>query len=292
MQSINSAVTKVFDVVLWPLERLGGGVALVLVSGLFGVLALIAFKHLSRQKAIKSAKDKIKGHLIEIRIWQDDLRIVGRAIGKVMARNAQYLGLNLLPFVPLAIPFAFVAAQLVVRYSFAPIPVTPVVQAAPSFLAGSGTTIEIALTPAHAAHVGGLTIHYPEGLEPVSPLVRVPSEGRAFQEFVAARPGRYDIELLLGDGPSGHRRASKIVYAGNVSGRTMQPERGRGLSGALLWPAEPAFGSDSPFERVAFRYPDADLGWLPGGPGGVLIVFLASSILFGILAIKPLRVQI
>ena len=75
---------------------------------------------MSAQRRIKAAKNKIKGHLIEIRIYQDDLAIVGRAIVKVLLRNFQYLGLNLLPFVPLSIPFVIVLAQLVVRYGYAP----------------------------------------------------------------------------------------------------------------------------------------------------------------------------
>ena len=60
----------------------------------------------------------------------------------------------------------------------------------------------------------------------------------------------------------------------------------------MLWPAEERFGADSPLERVAFIYPDSDLGWLPGGPGGVLIIFVLASMLFGFIALKPLGVKI
>lgn len=293
MTLISRGVTVLFDVLLWPLDRLGKAPALIIGGGVFGVLALLAFKRLSRQQSIKAAKDKIKAHLIEIRIYQDDLRIVGRAIGKVLARNAQYLGFNLLPFVPLAIPFTFVIAQFVVRYAFAPVPVSaPVAAPTTAFLAGSGTTIEVDLEPGSAQCVTSMSIHYPDGLEAVSPLVRVPSEGRAFQEVVASRAGKYAIDVTLNDAAGETRSASKLLYAGNVAGRTMQPEVGRGVGDAVLWPAEPAFASDSPFARIAFRYPDSDLGWLPSGPGGVLIVFIASSIVFGLLAIKPLRIQI
>jgi hypothetical protein len=45
-------------------------------------------------------------------------------------------------------------------------------------------------------------------------------------------------------------------------------------------------------ERVAFLYPDSDLGWMPGGPTGVLIIFLVASMLFGFIALKPLGVKI
>jgi hypothetical protein len=60
----------------------------------------------------------------------------------------------------------------------------------------------------------------------------------------------------------------------------------------MLWPAEPRYAPSSPLERVAFLYPDSDLGWLPGGPVGVLIVFLVASMLFGFIALKPLGVKI
>lgn len=285
MNTLNHGITAVFDALLWPLDVLGRGPALVIASGIFGVLALLSFKYISPQRAIKAAKDRIKAHLLEIRIYQDDLRLVSRAIGKVLVCNARYLGLNLLPFVPLAIPFTFVLAQFVVRYGFDPVPVHA---AEARLLAGQGTTISIDLKHDAASQVAGLTIGYSEGVRPVSPLVRVPSEGRAFQEVVVSRDGEHSIELSFRDG----RRETKRIVAGDVEVRAMQPERGSGLVAALLWPAEDTFAPDSPVERISFAYPDSDLGWLPGGTSGVLIVFLISSMLFGALAIKPLRVQI
>jgi hypothetical protein len=44
--------------------------------------------------------------------------------------------------------------------------------------------------------------------------------------------------------------------------------------------------------RIRHAQPDADLGWLPGGPGGIVLSFLVLSMLAGALAIKPLKVQI
>lgn len=285
MNAVNRAVTAFFDAALWPFERLGVAWALILVSGIFGVLALFLFKHVSAQRRIKYVKDRIKGHLIEIRIWQDDLAIVGRSTLKVMGRNLQYLGLNLLPFVPLSIPFAFVLAQLVVRYGYRPLDL----HATPSaMLAGEGTTLEIALADDVAARASEIVVTLPAGLEAVSPLVRVPSEGRAFQELVVRRSGEYEVVVEI----PGLGRATKIVAAGDVAPRTIQPLRGDGFFDALLWPAEPRFESGSPFARVAVTYPDRDLGWLPGGPGGIVITFLVASMVFGALAIKPLKVTI
>jgi hypothetical protein len=285
MNALNRAATATFDVLLWPLERLGPAWSLVIASGVFGVLALLLFKHVSAQKRIRATKDKIKGHLIEIRIWQDDLGIVGRATGKVLLRNAQYLGLNLLPFVPLSIPFVFVLAQLVVRYGYEPLRLT---EPRTELLAGAGTTLEIRLADASAARVAELVVRVPEGLEAVSPLVRLPSEGRAFQEFVARTSGEHALVVEI----PGLAAETKLVAAGDAAPRTLQPLRGSSFLDAWLWPAEPAFDSGSPFAAISFAYPDRDLGWLPGGPGGIVLTFLLASMLFGALAIKPLKVAI
>jgi len=285
MDALNRAITAAFDVLLWPLERLGDAWALVLASGVFGVLALFVFKHVSAQRRIRAVKGRIKGHLIEIRIWQDDLRVVASATGKVLLRNLQYLGLNLLPFVPLSIPFVFVLAQLVVRYAYAPMPLH---ETRTALLAGEGTTLAIELAPGVAARATDVEVRLPAGLEAVSPLVRVPSEGRAFQEFVARADGVYEIEVAI----PGLGAETKRVAAGRAEPRTLQPERGAGFLSALLWPAEPSIPAESPFRRVALEYPERDLAWLPGGPGGIVITFLIASMLFGALAIKPLKVAI
>jgi hypothetical protein len=284
MNALNHAVTAIFDVLLTPLELLGRMPALVIVSGIFGIVALVVFKHISYQRGIKAVKDKIKAHVIEIRIYQDDLFIVGRAILKVLLRNLQYLALNFGPFVPLSIPFVFVLAQLVTRYGFAPIPVHAATE---QVMPGKGTLIEVELVRDRADLVRSLAIEYPAGLEPLSPLVRIPAEGRAFQEIVATSPGVHEFELVLGDGT----RAKKSLVAGEPV-RSMQPERGRGFLATILWPAEDSFAGASPFERVSFAYPDSNLGWFPGGPTGVLIVFLVASMAFGLIVMKPLGIEI
>jgi hypothetical protein len=277
MDALNRAVSAAFDALLWPLERLGVPLALLGASAVFGVLALWLFKHVSAQRRIRTVKDRIAGHLIEIRIWQDDLGIVGRATGKVLLRNLQYLGLNLLPFVPLSIPFVLVLAQLVVRYAWSPLP-----------LGGQGVTLVVELAPADASRAQDLVVRWPEGLEPVSPLVRVPSEGRAFQSFRALASGEWQIELELGGRPA----ETKAVAAGDAAPRALQPERGRGFLHALLWPAEPTFDGGSAFRSVSIAYPERDLGWLPGGAGGIVLTFLVASMLAGALAIRPLGVTI
>ncbi len=283
MNALNGLANALFDLLCKPVASLGWLTVLILLSGLFGVLALIAFKHLSFQRRIKAAKDLVKAHMIEIRLYQDDLRIVGRAIGKVLWRNGQYFALNLVPLVPLALPFTIVAAQLVTRFGFEAAAVHAPGEA---LLAGQGTTLAIELQRDESGRIRELEVRYPAGLEAISPLVRIPETGKAFQEFVARAPGCYTIELALGG-----EVQTKTFCAGR-SAPQMQPERGRGFVSALLYPAESTLPPSSAFERLSFRYPEREFDWLPDGPTGVLLFFLVVSMLFGLALMKPLHVQI
>ncbi|MDG1050377.1 MAG: hypothetical protein P8M11_16455 [Planctomycetota bacterium] len=282
MNATNRAVTSFFDLVLTPLEAVSDEFALLFVSGLFGVLALWIFKHISWQAGIKGTKDKIKGHLIEIRIYQDDLVTVGKAIAKVLFRNLQYLVLNFGPFVPLAIPFALVAAQMVVRYGFEPVPIQ---QPGVERLAGDGLTLEVM---GDRDAIGDLQITFPEGLAAVSPVALIPRQGRAFVEFIAEQPGEYKIVLTTG----GQSIEKTIVAGDEASVRSLQPERVSSALEAILWPAEDTL-SGTGLEKISFVYPESDLGWLPlSGPLGVLAAFVLASMVVGFVFLKPLGVQI
>ncbi len=288
MNAVNRIATSIFDVLLTPFELLGSEWALILVSGIIGILALICFKFISWQKGIKAAKDKIKGNMIAIRIYQDDLGIVGKSVGNVLLRNFQYIGLNFGPIVPLCIPFALVLAQFVVRYGFDPLPVVETEEEVAGLLPGQGTLIDVTMREGAESQVLGLELRLPPWIRAISPLARSEGEGLASIEVVAVGAGQGEIEVLIDGKPVG----TKEIVAGTEPTRVMQPERVSSFWSSWLWPAEDTFAAESPVAHVKFEYPDSELGFLPGGVGGVILVFLVASLLFGVLVLKPLNIQI
>ncbi|QDU65840.1 hypothetical protein [Engelhardtia mirabilis] len=288
MDLINGTMTSIFDVLMSVFGLAGPTVALILISGVFGILALICFKYISWQGGIKGTKDKIKGGMIAIRLYQNDLGIVAKSVATVLGRNFQYLGLNFGPIFPLLVPFTLVAAQLVVRFGFDPVPLTDMTQG--QHLAGQGTVLEVAMAEGDEARVADLEIELPATLQATSKLVRVPSEGRAWIEFVAIESGVEDILIRVGD-----TELTKQIVTGDAERpAVMQPERVGGFFAAWLWPAEKTT-SGTPVEHIKFTYPDRTLPWmglLPGGAMGVLTIFLIASMLFGVLILKPLGIQI
>ena len=287
MNTIHHVTTAIMDAVLTPFEMLGDELALILVSGIFGVLALLLFKQISWQGGIKATKDKIKGHMIAIRIYQNDLGIVFKSVMKVLFRNTQYLGLNFGPILPLFVPFMLIASQLVVRYAFAPLPVVAESESA-SRLPGRGTMIEVHMKKGREADVRRLSLRMPANFQTLSPLVTNSLDGVALQEVVARASGAGEIELLVDGNPVG----TKAIAAGDDVPRHMQPERVSSFWSSWLWPAEPTFPAESPIGSVTFQYPDRDLRMLPGGAFGILLTFFLASIVFGIAILKPLNIQI
>jgi hypothetical protein len=287
MNLVNRAMTGLFDVVMTPFELLGVELALVLVSGLVGIVCLIIFKYISWQAGIKGVKNKIKGNMIAIRIYQDDLWIVFKSVTSVFLRNFQYLGLNFGPILPLLIPFVLVLSQFVVRYAYDPIEVVPEDQVE-ELLSGQGTMLQVELKREHAHRASELAFVLPEGVRAITPIVRAPSDGLAFVEVVAVEPVQSEIQIEL----AGEVIAQKDFVAGDEPTRRMQPRRVSSFWASWLLPAEDAFGADSPVATIEFKYPDRDFAYLPGGEIGIVLVFFVASILFGVLVLKPLKIQI
>lgn len=288
MDALNGFCNWLFNLLLAPFDELfgyGALITIIVVSMVFMPLSMLFFKRFSSQKGIAAAKGKIKGHMIEIRIYQDDLFVVLRAVGKVMYYNVKYLFLNFAPFVPLSIPFVIVAAQLVVRFGFGPIPVEE--RDLSMLKAGQGVVISVAMADGHEADAAELELVLPDTLTAVSPLVRSSADGVAFQEVVATAAGAADLTLRVGD-----ETQTKRIVTGSDPERLMQPERVSSFWSAWLWPAEDTFGSDSAFASVAFEYPNRELNGMPDGAGGVFLMFLIVAFAIGGLAIKVFDIQI
>ena len=285
MDLINGLANGLFDILLRPLEGLGALVTLTVVSLVFMPLSMLFFKRFSSQKGITAAKGKIKGHMIEIRIYQDDLLVVMTAIGKVLWYNLKYLFLNFAPFVPLSVPFVIVVAQLVVRFGFAPIPVEE--RHLDDLIPGQGVMIEVEFAQGSEAKAAELELGLPEGLAALSPLVRNAADGVAFQEVVAVADGAWDVQLNVGG-----ETETKRVVTGETTERSMQPFRVGGFWDQWLWPAEPTFSAASGLATVAVAYPDRSLAWMMDGAGGVFIMFVIVAFIIGGAAIKVFDIQI
>jgi len=91
------------------------------LSVLTALLVLLVYKYLSSQEAIKKAKDRSKAHILEIRLFQDDPVLMGRAVRAVLATNLTYLRLNMKPFLIVFVPLFLLLVQMETRFGYRPL---------------------------------------------------------------------------------------------------------------------------------------------------------------------------
>jgi hypothetical protein len=82
------------------------------ISVVIGLLMVIVFRYTSDQKAIGRAKDRLKAHLLAVRLFQDQLPVVVRAYGRILRGTGSYLRLAFTPFLIAILPITFLIVQL------------------------------------------------------------------------------------------------------------------------------------------------------------------------------------
>lgn len=285
MDFVNGITSKAYALMMGAIGWMGWFGALVFVSAVFGIVALLIFKRISFQGGIKSVKDKIKGAIIEIRLYQNDLGIVIKAVLRVLGRNFQYLGLNFGPILPLLVPFAFLAAQLITWFAFVPIPVWT--DARGEWMPGKGHEVVIVLDDDAKGDVRSVLIELPPTLKFVTPIVRNERKGLIAFEVIAIAEGD---EVITITSPSGEVVTKRIVTGDEYSG-PLEGVRGRGMKDLFENPAEGTLAGAF-VSRVAFVYPARRIPYMADGIFGIGLLFLIFSMLAGVAILKPLNIQI
>ena len=268
MNRFNAITSALFDPLLAPFGEEHAWFDLIFWSVAGGIVALIVYKYVSNQAGIQRAKNAIKVHLLEIRLFKDDIAVVLGATARILLKNALYLGHNILPMLVMIVPMMTILFQLEARYAHDPLPVGSVNLLVVEL---DGRQPDVPDTATGLAEAVRLEI--PDGLSLNAPPVRT-AEGTIAWRLRAEHPGDHVASIHVGD-----QVVQKQIAVGGPP-RKVPVLRTKGLEG-LLYPGEPGLPADSPIYSARLRYPERDLGWLPGGEIGVLATFFGLSILSG-----------
>ena len=272
MDSIYSALLKPFDWILAPLGSSNPLLPLALVSLLAGVVLLLVFARFSDQERLKIAKNRIRAHLLELRLFGHDARLVWAAEKKIARANLVYLRLLLKPLV-LTLPiFAWMLLGLHGWFELRPLARGEAVVVS-AFLARSGSGV-----------VAIPTLDADAGLRVETPVLRIPEEGRCDWRVRAVDAGEHRLVFI-----SGTERFERSVAVGAVRrSRLSRSETVQSVAGG----SDSGPAAQSPIqvvERVEIDYPRArltvfgfELSWVT--------VFIVLSVVFSFLLKRPLGV--
>lgn len=273
MTPLNALFVRVGDLVLAPLAWLPPlavltGAALATALVVLGVMRL-----LSNQAAVAAVKRRIHAALLEMRLYNDDLRALLRAQGEVLAANARYVGLSLVPLVITAVPLTLAIAQLQAWYGYT----------------GLTPGVETTVTATFDRPIAAVPTLRTGGLEVVGVARYFPSLRQVVWRVVPSAVGGSTVTVVTSDGATIDK---SVQVAGDGVTARRSPSRDRAsFWQQVLYPSEapidPATGVLSvavPYGERAISVAGIEIHWL--------IAYLALSLVFVLALRGPLGVVI
>lgn len=242
------------------------------ISIIIGLLMVIVFRYTSDQKAIGRAKDKLKAHLLAVRLFQDQLPVVMRAYGRILRGTGSYLRLAFTPFLIAILPITFLIVQLDRYFGWVPL------QPAQTFLVEARVEDPTALNDA--------SLQLPPELSSSAPAVHVPKDNEVVWRVVADRSGQFDIHIAAG----GQTVSKQVVVAPGVA--RISPLRLRGNFWERMFTSgEPALADNSPVQSIAINYPPRviDFAWMEWN---WIVLFFVVSLIAGFIFKSVLGIQV
>jgi hypothetical protein len=242
------------------------------ISIVIGLLMVIVFRYTSDQKAIGRAKDRLKAHLLAVRLFQDQLPVVMRAYGKILRGTGSYLRLAFTPFLIAILPITFLIVQLD-RY-FGWLPLRP----AQTFLVEARVDDPTALNEA--------SLQLPPELSSSAPAVHVPKNNEIVWRVVAGREGRYDIRIAA----AGQTLSKQVVVSPGLA--RISPVRLKdNFWERMFTSGEPALAENSPVQSIAVSYPPRviSFAWMEWN---WIVLFFVVSLIAGFVFKSVLGIQV
>ncbi len=284
MSAINAALRPLFDLLLYPLRELPAIVGVTLFSLVFGAVALWLVKLTSNPDKVDAAKRKVAAGLLEIRLFNDNLRIIFRAVGSILRHQAAYVGHLLVPFVLMVLLFLPFIAQLQFHWGYR------------GLSEGDSVVLKVELEENWQARLPPdagtgaprpkIELEVPAGLSVTAPPVWSPAERQMAWRLEAEASGAYEVGVRAG----GTSHAKLVGVTDSIV--RLSPDRlAAGFVNQLLYPAEPPLPDDSGIARIGLRYPERDV-WFLFWRLHWIIVFLILSIVFALALRGPMGVTI
>ncbi len=269
---LNSGVTLLFDAVCRPFAGLPPLWALTVISLLTGVLLLWLFGLVSNQSAIRTIRDRIRGNLIAVRLFGDDLGLLLKLQGRLLRDNVVFLKYAVVPLLVLILPVLLILAQLNLRFGAKPL--------AP----GEAAMLKVTLRDAGTIE-RGVSLEAPAGVVVETPGVRVAELREVAWRIRPSEPGHHRLVVRIGAEP-----VEKELRVGGTWGAVPALRSGAAWQALLFGPGEAPIRSTA-VESIEIQHKPLELE-LWGWSVDWLVSFCVLSLFAGLAVRRVLGVEI
>lgn len=273
MTWLTDIIGKLFDLLV---GLLGGSPFLVMlvVSAITAVWALLLFKAVTPQARLTKVRDRLFGHIYEMGMYQDHLRVVGRIQRDLAKANLRYLSLTLPALFVLTVPMIFTLAQLDSRFALRP------------FHRGETTVLSATLADDASITLDRITLETPPSVTIEAGPVRDEVSGAVAWRLRAEDRGTHTVRLL--DGTTELVSRDLVVGDGLT---TLGNSSKRNWLHGVMYPGAPPLRNEGPLDEVTLRLPERHTKYL-GMEMHWLLAFMVFSLLAGLALKDVLRVSI
>lgn len=276
MNLINYSINSIFDLFFYPFRSIDPIYGLCAISFLTTIITLPIFKYTSNQEAIKRTKKRIMGHLLEVRLFKDNIRIVLSAQKNILKYNVIYLKYMLKPLIFVMLPVVVIIIQTGLRYEHRPL------------RPGEAAIVKVKLNDISKLIRDGSSgaLISPEGLRIDTPPLRVNGGEEIYWRIRAEKEGEFDLRFKVLD-----KEIIKTVVVSDKLTRISPKVLKGGVVISFFYPGEPTLAGDLEIESFEVRYPYMKVA-LFGWTVHWLVLYFILSLAFGLLLLKPFKVSI
>jgi len=274
MWVFNSILGNIFTFFIYPFKEMNPWIGLTYISFLTAVFMLFVFRIFSNQKGIKQIKNKIKAHLLEIRLYKDSLSQTLKAQTSILKYNLKYMSYSIKPMLIMIIPLVIILIQLNLWFNSLPL--------APE----ERTLLKVKLDNEVDLLTTSFSIEETPAIKVETSPLRIEETNEVNWRIRALENGSHKIKLRIG----GDSLLKEIRIGESSLGRISKIKIRKNLLNELLNPGEPPLPGDIPVKSIEINYPSRfpEIAGIPLW----LLAYFALSIIFAFLLKAPLKVEI
>jgi uncharacterized membrane protein (DUF106 family) len=264
MWTFNRIFGKIFDLLFIPFQNMDPWVGMVIISFLTGLLMLVIFRYTSNQAGIKKVKNKIKAHLLELRLYKDNLGLSMKAQGNILLANLRYISHSFKPLLVMIVPVVLILIQMNFWFGYE------------SLQPGEQTLLKVKLVEGYNPLQTNLTLEPDPEITIETPPLRIEEYDEINWRISSQKSGIYHVNVII----AGTKIIKTIATDTKPLSKLSPIKRRKKFVDELFYPVESPIPKDLPVKSIEVHYPANSMNLL-GFNIHWLIAYFALSIIFG-----------
>lgn len=263
MWIINSVLQEIFNVIFYPFRNMSPWIGMLVISLLSVFLILFIFKHTSNQKGIKTVKDRIKAHLLELRLYKDNLRISLKSQGSILRQNSKYIAYSAKPLLFMIIPIVLIIAHTNFWFGYT------------SLEPGQKTLIKVKLSEEYDPLETDIRLEPSPVYLIETPPLRILEENEIDWRISPLQAGVHELEFSV----AGEKIRKTLSVKSPPLSRISPVKFQRNFFDELINPTEAPIRKGLPIKSIEVLYPTKNMNVLGLGIHWLIVYFILTIIM-------------